>query len=141
MARIRFEVTSNAVQEDLLVLTRDGRPLQLRLVDGRASAELPEGGYDLFWSLRGPPGAPFAVVARQGETVLLETFDAIPARNLRHAGGAYFSVKGREAPRAARDGAELFMAGLRRPATSGVTAVTARLRAAGPASGDFAPAE
>jgi hypothetical protein len=103
MARIVFEVTSMAVQEDLLVLTRDGRPVQLQLADGKAAADLPEGGYDLFWSLRGPPGAPFRVQVRQGDTVLVEAHDAIPARNLRQAGGAYFGVKGREAIRALKD--------------------------------------
>lgn len=137
MARIVFEVTSSVVQEDLLVLTRDGRPLHLQLVDGRASADLPEGGYDLFWSLRGPPGAPFRVTARQGETTLLEAYDAIPAGNLRSAGGAYFGVKGREALRALKQhrGAEVIS--LHPP----VTAVTAKLRRGALASGDFAAAE
>lgn len=100
MARIVFDVTSTALQADLLVLTRDGKPMHLPLVDGRASADLAEGGYDLFWSLRGPPGTQFHVVARQGGAVLLEAWDAIPPRHLRQAGGAYFGVKGRELLRA-----------------------------------------
>jgi hypothetical protein len=69
--------------------------------------------------------------------VLLEAFDAIPARSLRHAGGAYFGVKGREALRTVDDGAEAFVAAPRAP----LTVITARPPSAGLASGDFAAAE
>ena len=137
MARIVFEVRSKAVQENLLVLTRDGRPLHLQLIEGQASADLPEGGYDLFWSLRGPPGAPFAVTARQGETTLLEAYDAIPAGNLRSAGGAYFGVKGREALRMLKQHRSADVIALHPP----VTPVTAKLARGALASGDFAAAE
>ena len=103
MARVTFEVATRAVHADLWVRVRDCEPQRLVLDDGgKARADLPEGRYDLFWTISGPPGCPIRVVARQAGEVVMEIEDAIRSGRLDAAGARRFSVRGREALRAAR---------------------------------------
>jgi len=104
MARITFEVATRAVAHDLWIRRRGCPPQLLELDDrGRARADLPEGRYDLFWTLSGPPGCPFSVVGRQGADTVLKIAEYIPWGRLDAAGAERFGVKGRTALRQARD--------------------------------------
>lgn len=104
MARIIFEIATRAVHADLWIRARGNEPQRLVLDDGgKARAELPEGRYDLFWTICGPPGCPIRVVARQAGDVVMEIDDAIRPGRLDAAGARRFSVRGREALRAARE--------------------------------------
>lgn len=148
MARIAFEVTTRAVTHDLWVRARNREPQRLEVTDGKAHADLPEGRYDLFWSISGPPECPIRVVARQAGEPVLEVSGAIPPRRLDAAGAERFTVKGREALRAARESQQAdvmpFAAAVARRAAASapVTPVTARLAAPRLGSGrNFAAAE
>lgn len=153
MARITFEVATRAVHADLWVRVRGREPQRLELADdlacgGKAHADLPEGRYDLFWTISGPPGCPIRVVARQLGEPVLEIEAAIPPRRLDAAGAGRFSVRGREALRAARGrDAEVMPfaeAVARREAArrdQPVTPVTAMAAHARLGSGSFAAAE
>lgn len=108
MARIIFEIATRAVHADLWIRARGNEPQRLVLDDGgKARAELPEGRYDLFWTICGPPGCPIRVVARQAGDVVMEIDDAIRPGRLDAAGARRFSVRGREALRARRHGGDV----------------------------------
>lgn len=94
MARIDFEVTTDALKTRLWVQVGDNDPEPVSISNGVGHKDLPAGEHDFLWSIAGTPGQKIAVIGKQASETILKTGGEIQPGKLKARAAKYFTVKG-----------------------------------------------